>query len=136
MTYFESKYFRKFAFTDEQVDRYVKNALRDLRIAHESRHNEVIFNYAYTALIKAGIALLAGKGGVKVRSVPGHHIKIVEKMSEILADETVSVIGNAMRMKRNEDFYGGGIFVSDKEASEYLNYIEQVLETVRKNLDR
>ena len=63
--------------------------------------------YYYNALIKAGMALIAAKGRVKVRSVAGHQIKIIEKMSEILNDEMVMAIGNAMRSKRNEDLYGG-----------------------------
>ena len=134
MTTFEQKYFSKFDFTDGQVSRYFDNAIRDLEIAKDDKHNEVKFTYAFTALIKSGIALIAKEGRAKVRSVPGHHIKIIEKMSEILCDERVMTIGNAMRMKRNEDFYGGGIFISDKEAAEYIDYIETVLERVRKAL--
>lgn len=84
----------------------------------------------YNALIKAGIALIAAKGGVKVRSVTGHHIKIIEKMAEILKDETVLAVGNAMRTKRNEDFYGGGIFISEKESTEYLEYVKSVLSRI------
>ena len=114
MTEFEGKFFTKFKFTDEQVKRYFQNALRDFSIAKDDKHIEVKFSYAFSALIKAGIALMAVKG-VKVRSVPGHHIKLIEKTSEILSDESIAVLGNAMRMKRNEDFYGGGIFVSEKE---------------------
>lgn len=134
MTAFEAKYFRKFRFSEEQIDRYFKNALRDAQIAREDEHNEVKFNYAFTALIKAGIALVAKRGGVKVRSVPGHHVKIIEKMAEIMDDETIAVIGNRMRMKRNEDFYDGGIFISDKEAREFSAYVDEVLKRVRQTL--
>ncbi len=134
MTSFESKYFRKFDFSSDQISRYFNNALRDLQIARESKHNEVRFNYTFTAMIKAGIALIAKRGNVKVRSAPGHHIKIIEKLSEILRDETVLTIGNSMRMKRNEDFYGGGIFISDKEASEYMEYVDGILKKVSSEL--
>lgn len=132
MTKFESKHFTKFKFTPEQVARYFDNALRDFKIASEDDHLEVKFNYSYNALIKAGITLIAAKGGVKVRSIAGHHIKIIEKMSEILEDETVLAIGNAMRSKRNEDFYGGGIFISEKESAEYLEYVQDILSKVKK----
>ena len=130
MTIFESKHFTKFKFTPEQIRRYFNNAMRDFRIASEDDHLEVKFSYCYNALIKAGIALIVAKGGVKVRSVAGHHVKIIEKMSEILNDEMVMTIGNAMRSKRNEDFYGGGIFISDKEGAEYLEYVKGVLRKV------
>ena len=83
MTEFEGKFFTKFKFTGEQVVRYFQNALRDLSIARDDKHIEVKFNYAFNALIKAGIALMAAKG-VKIRSVPGHHVKLIEKTAEIV----------------------------------------------------
>lgn len=130
MTIFEPKYFSKFKFTPEQIDRYFNNAKRDLKIASEDDHLEVKFNYCYNALIKAGIALIAAKGRAKARSVAGHHVKIIEKMSEILNNEMVMAVGNAMRTKRNEDFYGGGIFISEKESTEYLEYVKDILNKI------
>jgi len=130
MTVFEPKHFTKFKFTQEQIRRYFSNALRDFKIASEDKHLEVKFNYCYNALIKTGITLLAAKGGVKVRSALGHHVKIIEKMADVLNDEMVLTIGNAMRTKRNEDFYGGGIFISEKEAVEYLEYVKGILDKV------
>ena len=88
------------------------------------------FTYAYQALIKVGIALIAHKGGVKVRSVPGHHIKILTHMSRILADDDVLTIGNAMHMKRNQDLYSGGEHISKKEAAEYAVFAGKVLKSV------
>jgi len=132
MTQFESRYFKKFEFTPEQIDQYFENALRDLRIAEEDAHSEVKFTYSYNALIKAGIALIAAQGNVKVRSTAGHHIIIIEKIAEILDDDTVMTMGNAMRMKRNEDFYGGGIFISEKDSGEYMKYVASVLKKIEK----
>ena len=135
MTEFEGKFFTKFKFTGEQVVRYFQNALRDLSIARDDKHIEVKFNYAFNALIKAGIALMAAKG-VKIRSVPGHHVKLIEKTAEILGDESIATLGNSMRMKRNEDFYGGGIFVSEKECREYLEFVEETLEKIKKEIHK
>ena len=61
----------------EQVDKYLVNAKRDIEIAIEDEHPEVKFTYCYQALLKSGIALLSSKQ-LKARSVPGHHIKIIE----------------------------------------------------------
>lgn len=130
MTRFNSKHFRKFEFTSEQIKQYFQNALRDLCIAKEDNHSEVTFTYSYNALIKAGIALIAARGGVKVKSVPGHHIKIIEKTAEVLKDDSVITMGNAMRMKRNEDFYGDGVYVSDKESRDYLSYVESIIQKI------
>lgn len=140
MTRFETKYFTRFNFTEDQIIRYSNNASRDLEIAEENRRPEVKFTplecpckiltgftYSYNALIKGGIALVAKIGKVKIRSIPGHHIKIIEKMSDILKDSSVNEIGNAMRMKRNEDFYAGGVFISEKESEDYYIFVKEVL---------
>ena len=68
---------------------------------------------------------------VKVRSVPGHHVKIIDKMAEILDYDTISDMGNIMRSKRNMDFYGGGIEVTEKECAEYIKFVEDVLEKIK-----
>ena len=131
MTYFETKYFQKFSFTKEHIDRFFESALRDLKIARQDKFAEVRFTYGYQALVKAGIALIAKVGGVKVRSVPGHHVKILEKMSEILKNPDVLTLGDAMRTKRNSDFYGGGESITEKEAEDYLKFVEKTLGSVR-----
>jgi len=133
MMEFEPKYFRKLRFTDGEVKRFLSNALRDLEIAEENRRPEVKFNYSYTTLIKGGIALLAKKG-IKIRSVPGHHAKLIEKMAEILGEEYIRDIGNAMRSKRNEDLYAGGIFISEKESVDYFNFVKKVLFRIREEI--
>lgn len=84
MSTFDKKYFQKMMFSDEQINRYFQNALRDMKIAQKDAISEVRFTYSYQALIKIGITLIARKGGVKVRSIPGHHIKVLTKMSELL----------------------------------------------------
>ena len=55
---FDDRYFSKFKFTEEQIDKNFKNALKDLNIAKTDKILDVKFSYVYTALIKAGIALL------------------------------------------------------------------------------
>ena len=131
MTHFDTKYFQKFQFTKQQIDRFLQSALRDLKIARQDKFSEVRFSYSYQALVKAGIALIAKVGGVKVRSVPGHHVKILEKMSEILKNPDVLIFGNAMRIKRNSDFYGGGESITEKEAKDYLQFTEKTFALVR-----
>ena len=131
MTTPDPEFFRKSKFSKTQIAGYLKNAFRDLEIAAEDSFVEVRFTYAYQALIKAGLALLAHEG-VKVRALPGHHIRILEAVSRILKDPDAFTVGNAMRMKRNEDLYGEGGFVSEKEAEEYLESIQAILDRARK----
>ncbi|MDP2910989.1 MAG: hypothetical protein Q8N76_01460 [Candidatus Omnitrophota bacterium] len=131
MIKFETAYFGKFDFTEEQITQFLNNALKDLEIAKENSRSEVKFSYSYSAFIKGGIALLAKVGKVKIRGIPGHHVKVIEKMKEILKDETVEIIGNAMRSKRNEDFYGGGVLISEKESKDYYVFVEKVLVIIK-----
>lgn len=132
MTRFEKEYFRPFSFSDKEIDRYFQNALRDLKIAQTDPYTEVRFTYCYQALIKSGIALIAQVGRVKVRSVAGHHIQVLTKMSKLLNDPDILTIGNAMRMKRNLDLYSGGEFISKKETGDYIRFTEQVIDQVKK----
>ena len=131
MTNFESDFFQKFKFTKEQINNYFQGALRDLEIARKDPFAEVRFTYAYQSLIKAGIALLAKVGSVRVRSVPGHHVKIIQKMGEILNDKDIAVIGDAMREKRNHNFYTGAEAITEKEAKDYLEFVEMVVQKVK-----
>lgn len=119
------KFFTDFAFTPEQVSKNLQNAKRDLGIARQDTILDVKFTYAYTALIKSGIALLSHHK-LKVRSIPGHHIKLIEKLTEILGDQAISDLGNAMRQKRNVDLYAGGTDITAKECAEYLDFVEGV----------
>lgn len=127
---FDDASFTRFTFSKNQVKKNFDNALKDFDIAQRDTILDVKFNYVYTALIKAGIALLSFYQ-VKVRSVPGHHVKILEKMTEILNYDTIGDMGNIMRSKRNIDFYGGGIEVTEKECTEYIKFVEDVLEKIK-----
>ena len=126
---FESRHFQKLAFKDEQIDQFLKSALHDLKIAEESDIFDVIFKFSYDALIKLGIAFIAKKG-YKVRSTAGHHVKILEKLSQLLKDEDILVLGNKMRQERNTNLYDGGFFVGDKDSREYLDFVKSVFKKV------
>ncbi len=136
MNEINEKYFRKSKFTAAQIKTYLSNAYKDLEIARESNRAEVKFNYSYTALIKAGIAVIAGVRNAKVRSISGHHVKIIEVLSKILNDDSISAIGNAMRSKRNLDLYGGGIIISKKESEDYYEFVKKVLERIKSILEK
>jgi len=131
MTIFEEKYFQKFTFTEEQQAKFIKAGIRDLRIAEKSEIPEVVFKFSYDALIKFGITCIA-QSGYKARSVPGHHVKILEKMEELLGDEDIGILGGKMRQMRNFDFYDGGIEISEKESIECLSFVKRVAEKATK----
>ena len=133
MSSFEQEYFQKFKFTKAQIDRYVESALRDLDIARKDQFREVQFTYCYQSLIKIGMAILAKKG-MKVRSVTGHHVKILNKLSEILDDPDIFTMGNAMRMKRNRDLYDAGTAITKKETDDYIVFVDKVIRKAKQAL--
>lgn len=127
---FDNKYFNNFKFTDDQVMANFNNAMNDLKIAMNDHYPDVRFNYSYNSLVKAGIALLSSHN-IKMKSVPGHHIKLIETIARMLQDETINAIGNIMRTKRNTDLYDGGIEITEKECDEYSAYAGGVLKKIK-----
>ena len=124
-------YFAKHPFTPEQILQTLDSGLEDLEIARTANHPKVRFNYSYNALLKSGIALIAFREGLKVKSRPGHHVKILEKLSKGLKDKTILDVGDKMRRDRNFDLYAGGGFVSESESREYFDFVEKILKRVR-----
>jgi hypothetical protein len=125
MINFESQYFQKLAIKDEQIEQFLKSALHDLKIAESADIPDVTFKFSYDALIKLGIVLIAKKG-YKIRSTTGHHVKILEKLSQILKEEDILVLGNKMRQDRNANLYDGGFFMGEKDSREYLDFVKSV----------
>ncbi len=125
MINFENQYFQKLSFKEEQIEQFLKSALHDLKIAEMSDIPDVIFKFSYDALVKLGIALIA-KRGYKIRSTTGHHSKMLEKLSRILKDEDILVLGNKMRQERNSNLYEGGFFVGEKDSREYLDFVKSL----------
>jgi len=136
MTEKKKKYFRKIDFTPEQIKIYYDNACHTLNIAGADNNYEVRFDYSYKALIKAGITLIAAVKNAKVRGIPGHHIKIIEILSEMLQDDTIVSVGNAMRAKRNLDLYCGETTITKKQSLDYYNYVKIIMGKVRKQLEK
>jgi len=134
MIRFEDAYFQKINFSDKQVRQFLASALRDLNIAKESKVLEVSFKFTYDSLIKLGIVLVA-KRGFKVRSVLGHHVKILSALASILDNEDIEITGNIMRQKRNLDLYEGEIEITEKEVSEFLNFVEKIAKEVKLLID-
>ncbi|MCK9431066.1 MAG: hypothetical protein M0R17_13910 [Candidatus Omnitrophica bacterium] len=129
MINFESQHFQKLAFKEEQIGQFLKSALHDLKIAESTDISDVIFKFSYDALVKLGIALIAKKG-YKVRSTAGHHVKILEKLSQLFKDEDILVLGNKMRQERNTNLYDGGFLVGEKDSREYLDFVKSVFKKV------
>lgn len=122
---YEKEYFVKFKFVNSQLENYLASAEHSLKIAKDSNVPEVIFKFSYEAMIKLGIHLIA-KEGYRTRSVPGHHFKIIEKISQILKSQEIFDIGNKIREKRNADFYDCCLIISEKDSKEIMEFVEKI----------
>lgn len=133
MIEFDNKYFKELKFSKKQIDSFIDSSNKDLKIAKTSNIPEVKFQFAYNSFIKIGNALIACYG-YKVSSRVGHHIKILEKLSEILENKDILLYGNKMRKIRNTEMYDGGIIITDKQAEEYLSFTQEVHKMAQKIL--
>lgn len=96
---------------------------------------EVTFTFSYNALIKISIALI-GAEGYKVRSVPGHHFKLIEMAGALLKDERFVKIGQEMRNLRNLELYEAEDFISEKNAEEYYIFIGEIFKKAQGYLNK
>ena len=125
--------FEKFAFTNEQVEKYFNSASKDFRIAADG-NPEVAFVFCYNCLLKLAIAVCA-KNNLRVRSRRGHHLALIAKLAEFLKDGEIEAIIQEMRAKRNKDLYSGGVIITAKEAGMYRDFAKRALDKVEKYLD-
>ena len=119
---FDRNFFVTQAFTAEELRGYRDSVKRDLDIARVKQSPEVVFHFAYMALIKIGIYYLA-KEGLRVKSRPGHHQKIIETLSTLLDSEEVMILGDKMRKDRNLDFYSAGPLKPVENSDLYLEFV-------------
>lgn len=117
--------FERFSFSKKQIDAYLQSALRDFSIAATSLIPEVSFRFCYDALLKLSIAVCAAND-LRAKSRQGHHIELIKKISVYLNDPEIEIIANEMRAKRNWDLYGGGILISQKEATDYIDWAKAI----------
>jgi len=125
--------FEKFTFTPKQIEKYFAGALKDFNITKNSGP-EIVFTFCYNCLLKLAIAVCA-KNNLRVKAKQGHHIALIEKMSEYLGDENIEVMAQEMRSKRNRDLYDGGILITKKEAEMYFEFTGRSIKEVEKYLN-
>lgn len=123
---FDENFFSKQQFSGADIENYKASAIRDLKIAEKSKELEVKFHFSYMALIKAGICRIA-REGYRVKSRPGHHIKIIESLSKLMKDEDIVIIGDKMRKDRNIDFYEPAGTILKDDVAVFMSFIKDLI---------
>lgn len=121
----------------EQIQRFFKSAEKKLKDAHRvaAISQEAAFQMAYDSMLRAALGLML-KHGKRPRSLPGHHIAIIEFAGGVLGEEFRGMIRHfdQMRRKRNDLLYEADDFISETEVVESLRTAEKFLERIKKIL--
>ena len=129
MSKFEKEFFQKFDYTDEQVKQFFKNSEKDLKLATSANDPNIIYRIGYDAVLKFGIAVIA-KNGYKTRSILGHHIKILNVLSDLFNVKDEIGYIHRIRRKRNIDLYEGGIDFTETEAKNLIKIIKKIFNSI------
>ena len=106
-----------------QIEGLLKESIIDLEESKKTLHiaDRATYIMAYTAMLKAGRALLLLKGYRPTDSA--QHKTVVEMTGAILGDKFTSLVSHfeTMRRKRNELTYEAGTLLSGSESKQALD---------------
>jgi uncharacterized protein (UPF0332 family) len=119
-----------------QIEALLKEAILDLKEAKKIVHlaERATYMLAYTAMLKAGRALLLLKGYVPDDGA--QHKTVVEVTSAILGNDYKHLMGQfeSMRRKRNALTYEAGVLLSKSEVEkafkDALTLVEKILKEI------
>ena len=123
----------------DQIAKFIAGARKKLESARKTLiiDEEASYQLAYEAMLKASLGFMLSFG-VRPRSLPGHHVTIIEFAETHLAKESKHLISifDRMRRKRNQAIYEVGGFISTTEARQALMsaglYLETISEAIQK----
>ena len=122
-----------------QISRFLSGAERKLAAARKilSVDEEACYQLAYEAMLKGSLGFMLSFG-VRPRSLPGHHVTIIEFAGDHLGKEFRSLIAmfNRMRRKRHEAIYDVSGFISKHEAEQALQTAEKYLRIIREEIQK
>jgi hypothetical protein len=121
----------------QQVDRYLSAAERKLVVARKvlALDDEASLQLSYEVMLKAALGFMFSHG-VRVRSVPGHHIATIEFVEQRLPRKHAPLLAvfDRLRRKRNAVLYDDEGFVSHQEAEEALRAAHEFIEVLRSDV--
>ena len=117
-----------------QIEALLKESIIDLEESKKTLHiaDRATYVMAYTAMLKAGRALLLLKG---YRPTDGaQHKTVVEMTGAILGDKYTNIVSHfeTMRRKRNELTYEAGTLLSGSESKQALDDATSLVKNILK----
>lgn len=123
----------------KQIMRFLDGAEKKLAAAKKtlSIDEEASYQLAYEAMLKGSLGFMLSFG-VRPRSLPGHHVTIIEFAEKHLGKEFKGLISmfNRMRRKRHESIYDVTGLISRHEAEQALKTAKTYLRIIRRKIEK
>jgi len=118
------------------INNLIKRSFRDIETAKRNLEidNDCSYNYAYNAILHAGLAFMESKGYRP--DIIGKHTIIVKFINAVLGKKFSGLINNYdfMRKKRHKFIYEPDIPCSKLEAEKAINTAVELIEIIKKYL--
>lgn len=122
-----------------QIGRFLTGAEKKLAAARKTLaiDEEACYQLAYEAMLKASLGFMLSVG-YRPRSLPGHHVAVIEFAEENLGKGYKDLISlfNRMRRKRHQVIYDVTALISTSEATEALETAAKYLKAVRDEVQK
>ncbi len=123
----------------DQINRFVASAAKKLTAAKKTLDidEEASYQLAYESMLKASLGFMLSFG-VRPRSLPGHHVTIIQFVERRLGEgnENLVAMFDRMRRKRHQAIYDITGLISRQEAQHALEIAENYLATIRRAVTR
>lgn len=123
----------------EQIARYLASAQKKLAAARKTLDidAEASYQLAYEAMLKASLGYMLSFE-VRPRSLPGHHVTIIQFAEERLGPGVKGLIAlfDRMRRKRHQAIYQVTGFISRLEAEQALTTAGEYLAAIREAIQK
>jgi uncharacterized protein (UPF0332 family) len=120
----------------KSISNLMKRAFTDLETAERNitQDEECAYNYAYTAMLRAGLALMLSDGFRP--EIRDKHLTVVRFVSSIVGDKYKRIVNDFdfMRRKRHRFIYEPGIPCSKKEARDALMIAGKLVNVISDSL--
>jgi uncharacterized protein (UPF0332 family) len=118
------------------INNLIKRSFKDIETAKRNLEidNDCSYNYAYNAILHAGLAFMESKGYRP--DIIGKHTIIVKFINVVLGKKFSGLINNYdfMRKKRHKFIYEPDIPCSKFEAEKAINTATELIEIIKKYL--
>ncbi len=123
----------------DQIIKFLAGAEKKLGAARKilALDEEAAYQLAYEAMLKGSLGYMLSFG-VRPRSLPGHHVTIIEFAEEHLGKEFKGLMAmfNRMRRKRHDTIYAVNAFISKNEAEQALETAAKYLAIIRAEIEK